>query len=206
MVGKCAPETDDIARVLKQSGQVRGGVLRSDAQYIRKHYGDQALGSVEAVTAVLGHPIDYDRINTMAWYPAYLRGVSLLAVTTALCFRDKELREMGWAAPRNSIITKLMMRYFASLSMLVERLPAYWRRNYTMGSLAGKLADHTVYLRLAGIEIPRQLFPYLEGYFTSVVSMVIGNDNKVIMTDIRRNDGDDRCYELLISWKNSSET
>lgn len=206
MASKYALETDDIARVLKQNGRVRGGVLRSDAQYVRKHYGEQALGHVKAVTAELGYPIDYDRINTMAWYPAFLRGTSLLAIAKAFYFHDKELRQMGWAAPRNSIITKLMMRYFASLRMLVEKLPAYWRKNYTVGSLTGKLADNALYLRLAGIEIPRQLFPYLEGYFTSVVSMVIGNDKKVIMTDIRRTDGDDKCYELVISWENSPET
>jgi hypothetical protein len=110
---------------------------------------------------------------------------------------------MGWAAPRNSILTKLMIRYFTSLRMLVERLQEYWSRNYTIGSLTGKQAEQALHLRLAGIEIPRQLLPYLEGYFTSVVSMVIGNDKKVIMADIERTDGDDTCYKILISWKNS---
>jgi hypothetical protein len=205
MVINYVPQTIEISKVLKQDGQVRGGVLLSDSTYVRKHYGHQALGSVEAMTTALGYYIDYDRINTMAWYPASIRVISLLAIAMALGLSDKELREMGWAAPRNSILTKLMMRYFASLRMLVESLPSYWRKNYTVGSLTGKLADRALYLRLAGIEIPRQLFSYLEGYFTSVVSMVIGNDRKVLMTDIGRTDGDDTCYELLISWENKSE-
>lgn len=203
MVIDYTAEIDGIDRVLKQSGQVRGGVLRSDAHYIKKQYGDQALGSVEAVTIMMGYPIDYDRINTMAWYPAYLRGISLLSVAAALGFNGKELRDMGWAAPRNSILTKLMIRYFTSLRMLVERLQEYWSRNYTIGSLTGRQADQALHLRLGGIEIPRQLFPYLEGYFTSVVSMVVGNDKKVIMADIERTDGDDTCYKILISWENS---
>jgi hypothetical protein len=75
MIIDSALEIDGIDRVLKQSGQVRGGVLRSDANYIKNHYGDQALGSVEAVTTMVGYPIDYNRINTMAWYPACLRGI-----------------------------------------------------------------------------------------------------------------------------------
>ncbi|MFC1956740.1 hypothetical protein ACFLVY_00365 [Chloroflexota bacterium] len=32
----------------------------------------------------LGYPIDYDGIKMMSWYPAVLRGVSLLAVVEAL--------------------------------------------------------------------------------------------------------------------------
>ncbi len=65
MVINYAPETIEISRVLRQDGQVRGGVLLSDSTYVSKHYGDQALGSVEAMTTELGYYIDYDRINTI---------------------------------------------------------------------------------------------------------------------------------------------
>jgi hypothetical protein len=140
----------------------------------------------------------------MAWYPAVMRGISLLAIAKALDFQDEDLRQMGWAAPKNSIITKLMMRYFANLRILIDKLPAYWRRNYTVGSLSGKLSDHEAQLRLEVLAIPEPLFPYLEGYFTSVVSMVIGNDSNISMTNIERVNGDDICYKLVISWKDSS--
>ena len=204
MTNWCDIDIEDITEMFKQPGNLRGVVLCTDAKYVRKHYGAQALVRAEVITAELGYPICYDSIKTMAWYPAVLRGISLLAIAKTLNFHDEDLRQMGWAAPRNSIITKLMMRYFASLRMLIDKLPAYWRRNYTVGSLTGKLSDHEAQLRLEGLEIPSQLFPYLEGYFTSVVSMVIGNDSNISMTNIDRIDGDVACYNLVISWKNSS--
>ena len=193
-------ETEDVLRIFKQPGKLRGVVLCTDAKYVRKHYGKQALGYIETFTSELGYPIAYDSIKTMAWYPAVLRGISLLAIKKMLDFQDDDLRNMGWAAPRNSIITKLMMRYFASLSTLIDKLPAYWRKNYSVGSLTGILTDHSAQLCLEGLEIPAKLLPYLEGYFTSVVSMVIGNDSNIRMTDIEYVDGDSPCYKLTIKW------
>jgi hypothetical protein len=204
MSSNYASQIEGVTRIFKEPGKLRGVVLYTDAKYVRRHYGAQALGDAEAITAELGHPICYDSIKTMAWYPAVLRGISLLAIAKALDFQADDLRQMGWAAPRNSIITKLMMRYFASLRMLVDKLPAYWRRNYTVGSLTGQMYDHSVQLRLEGLDIPQELFPYLEGYFTSVVSMVIGNDGNISMTNIDRIDGDNACYKLVIRWGKNS--
>ena len=204
MSSNYASEIEGITGIFKEPGKLRGVVLCTDAKYVQRHYGAQALSCAEAITAELGHPICYDSIKTMAWYPAILRGISLLAIAKALDLKADDLKKMGWAAPRNSIITKLMMRYFASLRMLVDKLPAYWRRNYTAGSLTGRLSDHSVQLRLQGLDIPQKLFPYLEGYFTSVVSMVIGNDSNISMTNIDRIDEDNACYKLVIRWKESS--
>ena len=197
-------DLSEVAGIFGQLGRLRGVVLHTDAEYVRKHYGANALDSVEEVTAELGCPISYKSIKTMAWYPAVLRGISLLAIARALDFSVEDLRKMGWAAPRTSIISKIMMRYFASLQMLVDKLPEYWERNYDVGALTGKLLDHKVELTLTGLEIPSQLFPYLEGYFTSVVGMVIGNKKKATMTDITQLNGDEVCYRLVISWKNNS--
>ena len=204
MAGEYAGEIEDATRIFKRAGKLRGVVLYTDAEYVQKHYGKQAMGYVKALTKEFGYPIAYGSIKTMGWYPAVLRGISLLAIVKALDFQADDLRQMGWAAPRNSIITKLMMRYFASLRMLVDKLPAYWRRNYTEGSLSGELYDHEAHLRLEGLDIPPKLFPYLEGYFTSVVSMVVGNDGNIRMTNIDRIDGDESCYRLVINWKKNS--
>jgi hypothetical protein len=204
MTSNYASELEAATKIFGKNGKLRGVVLRTDADYVRKHYGEQALACVEIVTTEMGAPIVYDSIKAMAWYPASLRGISLLAIMRVLDFQDEDLRQMGWAAPRNSIITKLMMRYFTSLRMLVDRLPAYWRRNYEVGSLSGKLSDHSAQLLLEGLEIPPKMFPYIEGYFTSVVSMVIGNDSEIRMTNIERVVGDGACYKLVISWGKGS--
>lgn len=205
MISKHDIGLDDITGISKQSGNLRGVVLCTDAKYIRKHYGIKALASVEEITADLGYPIRYSSIKAMTWYPAALRGISLLAIVRALDFNDDDLRKMGWAAARNSIITKLTMRCFPSLSMLADKLPEYWMRNYDVGSLTSLLNYDGTELYLEGLEIPPRLYPYWEGYFTSVVCMIIGNRRDARITSIDRIGGDDICYRIVISWKTMSD-
>ena len=107
---------------------------------------------------------------------------------------------MGRAAPKYSIITKLMLRYFISLEALMERLPAYWNKNYSVGSLSGRAVGNSVFISLRDFMIPPSLFPYLEGYFAGVMGMVIGNHEKIRVEKTERMHGGDRCYELVLSW------
>lgn len=204
MIEEHRDEIKAITSIFEQPGKLRGVVLCTDARYVKKHYGKQSIRCVEALTSELGYPIVYDNIKLMAWYPALLRGISLLAIAKAFDFQRDDLIKMGWAAPRNSIITKLMMRYFTNLNMLIDKLPSYWNRNYSVGSLTGRLYDQSAQLLLEGLIIPEKLLPYLEGYFTSVLSMVIGNNSNVRMTNIERVNGDNKCYRLIIDWQSNS--
>lgn len=203
MICKYDIDLDDITYILKQSGNCKGIVLRNDAKYIRKHYGARALASVEEITAELGYPIHYRSIKPMAWYPAILPGISLIAIIRALDFNDEDLRKMGWAAARNSIVTQIMMRYFASLSMLAEKLSEYWMRNYDIGSLTGYMHDGEAELYLRGLEILPRLFPYVEGYLTSVICMVVDDDIAARITSIDRIDRDEICYRIAIKWNSN---
>lgn len=197
-------EIGAITSIFKQPGEVRGVVLCTDARYVIKHYGKQALRDVESYTSELGYPILYDNIKATALYPVILRGISLIAVYKILGFKEDDLRKMGWSAPRNSVITKLMMKYFASLDMIVEELQTYWRRNYSVGTLTGRLSKQSVQLLLEGLNIPKKLLPYLEGYFTSVLSMVIGNNSNVRMANIEIVNQNSPCYRFTIDWQGSS--
>ena len=113
---------EEISEIISSYGQVRGVVLCTDAEYIRRHEGEEALRRVEKETEEMDYPIDYSKVKPMDWYPVGLRGISLLAVKEALNWDAQQLKEMGWSAPKYSIITKLMLRYFVSLDTLVERL------------------------------------------------------------------------------------
>ena len=191
---------EEINEIVNREGQVRGGTLCTDAEYVRRHEGEEALRLVEEETKRMGYPIDYDTVKLMDWYPLGLRIVSLFAISKTLNWGDEQLREMGKTAPKYSIITKLMLRYFVSLEALAERLGTYWRRNYTVGSLTGKVNNRSVFLRLEDFLIPQPLYPYLGGYFVGAMGMVIGNDKGIIIEETNHLQGDGECYDFILSW------
>ena len=191
---------EEISEIVSTSGEVRGVVFCTDAEYVRRHEGEQALRRVEEETRAMGYPIDYSKVRVMDWYPAGLRAVSLFAIKKALNWGDEQLREMGRAAPKYSIITKLMLRYLVSPETLVDKLGIYWSRNFTVGSLTGKAADRAVSVRLEDCPIPPPALPYMEGYFVGVMSMVIGNDKQIRMEQTKRAYGGGKCYEFILKW------
>ena len=190
----------EIDEFMSMPGKVRGVTLYTDAEYIRRHEGEESLRHVEQETREMGYPIDYRNVKTMDWYPIGIRGVSLFAIRKALNWNDEQLRELGRTAPKYSIVTKLMLRYLVSPEMLVRRLESYWRKNYSRGYLSGKVADKSLLLYLKDSGIPEPLFPYLEGYFAGVLGMIIGNYERISIEHKKRLDGGKECYELVLKW------
>ncbi len=179
---------------------MRGVTLCTDAEYVRRHEGEEALRLVEEETKRMGYPIDYGTVKMMDWYPIGLRLVSLLAISKTLNWSDEQLREMGRAAPKYSIITKLMLRYFVSLEILAEKVGTYWRRNYSVGSMTGKVNNRSLFLRLEGFPVPQLLIHYMQGYFVGAIGMVIGNDKEIRIEETNHLQGDGECYEFILSW------
>jgi len=137
---------EEISEIVSNDGKVRGVVLYTDAEYIRRHEGEETLRRVEQETEEMGYPIDYGKVKLMDWYPIGLRAISLQAIKKVLNWDDEQLKGMGRSAPTYSIITKLMLRYFVSLNTLVERVQSYWDKNYTVGFITARLIDKSVYL------------------------------------------------------------
>ena len=191
---------EKIDELMRTAGEVRGVTLYTDAEYIRRHEGEEALRHIEEETREMGYPIDYGEVRTMGWYPIGLRAVSLLAIRKVLDWSDEQLKEMGRAAPKYSIITKLMLRYLVSPEALMKSFETYWRKNYSEGSLSGKVADKSLILYLKDFEVPDPLYPYLEGYFASILGMVIGNYEKISVEHTKWLDGDREYHELVLRW------
>ncbi|HEX74468.1 MAG TPA: hypothetical protein G4N93_04890 [Dehalococcoidia bacterium] len=191
---------EEINEIVSNDGEARGILLYTDAEYIRRHEGEKTLRRVEEATEEMGYPIDYGKVKLMDWYPIGLRLISLLAITKVLNWDDEQLKEMGRSAPKYSIITKLMLRYFVSLGTLVERVQTYWDKNYTVGSITGSLIDKSVFICLKSCHIPRLLFPYLEGYFVGAMGLVIGNHKQIRLEETKWMHRDGRCHEFVLRW------
>lgn len=192
---------EELYETAQFEGKVRGVVLSADAEYIRRHEGEEALPAVEEETKRMGYPINYSEIKAMSWYPAGLRIVSLLAVRKALNWDDGQIREMARCAPKYSLITKLMLRYFARPQTLVPRLGSYWRKNFTIGSLEGRLTDdHSAILDLRHFTAHPLVCTYLQGYFLGTLGMVVGQTGKLSVEETKCTHRGDAYHEFVLQW------
>ena len=181
-------------------GQVRGVVLLTDAEYVRRNYGNEALLRVEEETDNMGYPIEYSKIQPMHWYPVGFRIISLFAIQKALHLNSDGLIEMGRKAPKYSLITKLMLRYFVNLDTLLTRLQSYWNKNYSIGTVSSKLENTTLFICIEDCKIPESLFPYLKGYFLAAIGMIIGAQKHIGMEEYKWKHKNGTCHEFAIKW------
>ena len=191
---------EEIHEIMNMDGKVRGVALYTDAEYVRRHEGEEALQRVEEETKEMGYPIDYNEIRAMDWYPLGVRAVSLLAIKKTMNWSDEQIKEMGRAAPKYSIITKLMLRYFINLETLVGKLETYWRKNYNQGSLTGIIGNKSLSLYLRDFEIPAFVYPYIDGYFSSVLSIVIGKREEIRVEEWKWLPEDEKCLKMTFMW------
>lgn len=193
-------ELDDL---FKKSGQVRGVVFNTDAEYILNKEGEEGLKKVEEKTKEWGRPIEYKKISNMEWYPVGLRVVSLLAARETFGWQDKEIEDMGYSAPAHSFIVKLLMKYLLTLKQTYEKSPSYWTKHYDVGEL--KVPEYSdekkhLVLQLSDFEIHPILCPYYLGYFHKIAEL--GAQQKIVgIEETKCSFKGDSCHEYVIKWK-----
>jgi len=195
-----AASIEEIEALTRNNGEVRGASLCADAEYIRHRVGEKMLRRVELVSRELGTPIDYRTIEASKWYPASFRTVSLYAITKALGWDDEELREMGKAAPKYSIATKIMLRYFVGIEEFAEKLKAYWLYNYSRGSLSTIVIDRSAFVCLRNFWLPPILSIYVEGSFMEILSTIIGKSEWITVRQTERWHMADKCHDFVLRW------
>jgi len=198
-------DEDELVEIAQKKGEVRGIVFCTDAEYVRRHEGEEALRGIEEETRKMGYPVNYSEMKAMDWYPIGLRAISLLATRKVLNWDDEQVKEMGRNAPKYSLITKLMLRYFASPETIVNRLGTYWHKHYSVGSLEGKIIDQSGILRsgiirLNDFKIHPILCTYLQGYFICVLSMVVGQTEKLSIEEAKCVHRGNEYHEFVLRW------
>jgi hypothetical protein len=191
---------EELIEIAQKKGEVRGVVFCTDAEYVRRHEGEEALQRIEQEVEKMGYPIHYNEMKATGWYPIGLRAISLLATRKALNWDDEQIREMGRNAPKYSIITKLMLRYFASPKTIVNKVGTYWRKHYSLGSLEGKVIDRSAILHLKDFAIHPILCTYLQGYFICVLGMIVGQTEKLSIEETKCIYRGDEYHEFVFKW------
>lgn len=193
--------TKELAKKLIEiKGETRGVVFKTDGEYILREKGKKALEKVEKEMARLGHPIKYEQIQGMGFYPIGLRALALLVIKKVLNFDKKEIEQMGRAAPKASLIMKFFMKYFVSIKILAKQAPKIWEEHYTVGELDAEVPEKERYiiLRLKGLNLHPVFCTYLAGYFATTTQMVV--KGPVVSEETKCTFKGDRYHEYLLKW------
>jgi hypothetical protein len=166
-----------IQELLKAEGKVKGTVFQTDRDYVLQEQGPDGLEKVKKRAKELECDIPYETADAMRWYHLGLRVASLLIIRDVFKWPDSKIFDMGYTAPKNSFIVRVMMRWFINFKTFIEKIPEMWKKHYTIAELEvvsadiGKKEDT---LRLKGIKIHPILCVYLTGYFLRMHRYVLG--------------------------------
>ena len=189
-----------VSQLMSLRGEARGIALKTDGIFVKENLGADALSRLEDNLKALGEPLEYNKIREMDFYPLGLRVLSLLTIKELFQFSDEKIKTMGRVAPKISFLVKIFMRYFFSLQKTMEEVPKMWREHYTVGNLKSKLDSEkkTAYLTLEDFVARPILFHYLEGYFETVLKMVVGLP--VVCREIKPCQKGEKTHCYLLRW------
>lgn len=173
---------EEIKELKKLNGEVKGVPFITDLEYVRSKKGEEGLKALEKETEKLGWPIRYKEIQSTKWYPIGLRVVSLLACQKVFGWEEKEIFEMGNAAPKRSLIIRILMKYLVSLKKVCEKAPEFWSKHFAFGSC--EVPDYNekekyIIVHLKDCKIHPLYCIYLAGYILRLFQFVIKGKAKI---------------------------
>ncbi len=196
---------EEIERLKKVEGEVRGVVFKTDENYILREKGEEGLKKVEEELEKMGVFIDYKSIDRMDFYPLNLRVFSLLAISKAFNYGEEEIKEMGRNAPRASFLIKFFTKYFMSSQQTLAKVTEMWAKHYTKGRIeAVEVSEDEgrAVFRLHEVNLHPVFCRYLLGYFSSIVSMVVAEKVEAKETKCLFNNDD--YHEFYLTWNTES--
>ncbi|MDP2926544.1 MAG: hypothetical protein Q8N65_00145 [bacterium] len=191
----------EVKKLMQLKGEVRGVVFKTDFEYILNREGGDGLEKLENKFQEIGHPIKYGEIKALAFYPIGLRIISLLAIKDIFSFSDEEIKKIGEAAPKLSLVIKLFTKYFLSITLTAQQAPSMWGKHYRAGKLVVveiNEKEKRIILSLEDFNLHPLLCKYLEGYFSTVVKMAVGKPTN--SQEIKCSFSGGKSHEYLVTW------
>lgn len=186
----------------KIKGEARGIHFKSDANFILKKKGKDGLKKVEKELKKLGYAINYEKIKNLDFYPVGLRNASLLAARKVFKWKNDDIREMCGFAAKESLIVRLYMKYFYSISKLIEKGPSIWKEYYTVGKF--EITDYDdkkkyVIIKITDFYLHPVYCRCIEGYLENIVNMIV-HSKEINCKEIKRSPDSQKYHEFEIKW------
>lgn len=190
---------DDLMKI---KGNVKGTIFHAHEAFIRSKKGEEGVIKIEEKMAELGYPIKFRDIKPFSWYPDALSVSVVIVAKEIFNWRESEVFEMGKAAPKISMIVRLLLKHFVSIKKVFEECPKFWRRHVDFGTLEntefnGK--EKYAILRVRWHGFHPLICIWLAGYIYGIGSFVLKQKIKVL--EIKCSFRGDSWHEYKISWK-----
>ena len=168
----------DIQKLKAIKGDTRGVAFKADGEFILIREKEEGLKRLEERMKELGHPIKYEEIKSMDFYPIWLRGLELLVIKELFDFQRKDFQELGAFQTKTSLIVRAFMKFFISPEVLSGQVSKIWRRYYSVGDLSVSemnTKNKFAILHLKNFALHPLHCQLLEGYFANAEKMVVGS-------------------------------
>lgn len=193
----------EAEKILKIKGRIRGLVITTLKDYIISQKGQDGIKKVEKRMEKVGHPFEFKKLSSVKWYPAGFIQLVMLVILDTFGWDDKKNFEIGYQAPINSLLAKLMLRTFTSLEVAFKVTPKFWK-NYTnlgeMNWVERDIKKRRAVLRLTNYpKINEASYEYFRGYLKRIMEIMTKSKNvKVELTkSIYRGDSYD---DFTFTW------
>ncbi|MDD5750252.1 MAG: hypothetical protein PHU56_01185 [Candidatus Pacebacteria bacterium] len=157
----------EIKKILRKKGKVRGAAFQSIGDFILKRKGPDGLARCEDQIKKWGVDFHLSEIAPLVWYPIAWGALFVLAAQDVFAWSETEIREMGGDGPKISAIVKLMFKLFPNVEQLAGQIPGFWRKNYTVGEIEVASLDKAkkvMILHLRDCAFHPSLCRYIEGF------------------------------------------
>ena len=197
-------EKQEVIEIMKIPGNVRGAILQTLADYIRYKKKDEGVKMVEEKLKELGHPLKFEEIKPLSWYPESTTVLILFASKEVFNWADDDIFEMGNFTPKSSFIVTMFIKHFVSLKKTLEQSNIHWRKNLDFGEFEPtELNEKEKYivLRIKGVyKFHRLLCIYHGGYFLRVAQFVI-KSKKITIEETKCMLKGAPYHEYLVRWE-----
>ncbi len=190
--------------LMKISGEIRGIVIKADAQFIERRKGKESLEKVEKEMERLGYPLKYDEIRAMGFYPIGLRTLNLLVIKQALNFSEKDIREMGMESAKVPALIRFFMKHFLQRKdVFFRKIPMLWKKFSTLGRLENVMFDERnrkLIVALKDFDVHPLYCLHIQGLFYTLLKIITGS-NQVSCEETKCVYKGDECHEFLLKWE-----
>ncbi len=193
---------DEKEKIKEIKGETRGVTFATDARFISRRFGQEALSKAERALSKEGKLFFYSRIRPMDFYPLSLRLLSFIIYRDELGFTEKDFKDMGKMAPKESLVIKLFARFFFSVERTVKQSPQMWSKHYTMGDLSAEADEEKkeATVRLENFKGHPLFCIYFEGYLETILNMVVNGEVECEEVKCPFKDGRAKTHEFHITW------
>ncbi len=172
------PTKEEVDKIMKLKGNVRGNILRGHFSYIEEQKGKKGVEKVKNRLAELGYPVNEKELETTKWYPEALSCLIILVFAEIYNLNEKDVFEMAYYSAKYSLVIRLFMHYFLDIEKVFRAVSAMWRKHFDFGEM--KVAEFDKenkfgIIRLYGYHKYHPLLCiYHSGYFTRIAEIAVG--------------------------------